>query len=84
MEKVQDITNSCFDLSKENMIEIVHKMALDENYLEEDYSNREILNEETGSNIKRTDVAEATPIALAVQVLDEERQGLHDFVERIL
>ena len=45
MEKVQDITSSCFDLSKEDMIELVRKMALDEDYLEEDYSNREILHE---------------------------------------
>ena len=49
MEKVQDITSSCFDLSKEDMIELVRKMALDEDYLEEDYSNREILH---GSPVK--------------------------------
>ena len=46
IEKVQDITSSCFDLSKEDMIELVRKMALDEDYLEEDYSNKEILHEE--------------------------------------
>lgn len=84
MEKVQDITSSCFDLSKEDMIELVRKMALDEDYLEEDYSNREILHEDAKID---SDVAEAentisTPPV--VQVLDEERQGLHDFVKRIL
>lgn len=46
MEKVLDITSSCVDLSKEDMIDLVHKMALDEDYLEEEYSNAEILNRE--------------------------------------
>lgn len=45
MEKVQDITSSCFDLSKEDMIELVRKMALDEDYLDDEYSNSVILHE---------------------------------------
>ncbi|MBQ0163774.1 MAG: NERD domain-containing protein [Bacteroidales bacterium] len=84
MEKVQDITSTCLDLSKENMVELVHKMALDEDYLEEDYSNKDVLHEETDSDTNAAKVVEATPTAPAVQVLDEERQGLHDFVDRIL
>ncbi len=84
MSILQDITSSCFDLSKEDMIDLVRKMALDEDYLEGDYSNREILHKETASDTNAVEDVEATPIVPAVQVLDEERQGLHDFVERIL
>lgn len=54
MEKVQDITSSCFDLSKEDMIELVRKMALDEDYLDEDYSNKGILQEE---NLSETSIS---------------------------
>ena len=46
MEKVQDITSPHIDLSKEDMIDLVRKMALDEDYLDGDYSNKEILQEE--------------------------------------
>lgn len=46
MEKVQDITSTHIDLSKEDMIDLVHKMALDEDYLEKDYSNAEFLYED--------------------------------------
>lgn len=59
MEKVQDITSSCFDLSKENMIELVRKMALDEDYLEEDYSNREILHEEKSTDASTSNQIDA-------------------------
>ena len=84
MEKVQDITSKHIDLSKEDMIELVRKMALDEDCLEEDYSNKEILHEETSASDEVVKFPEPTPQAHIVQVLDEERQGLHDFVERIL
>lgn len=84
MEKVQDITSTLIDFSKEDMIELVHKMALDEDYLEEDYSNTKILHEEKNSCTEVTKVVEESHSAPVVQVLDEERQGLHDFVERIL
>lgn len=59
MEKVQDITSSCFDLSKEDMIELVRKMALDEDYLDEDYSNTEILHEENEKKISASDQIDA-------------------------
>lgn len=81
IEKVQDITSIHIDLSKEDMIELIQKMALDEDYIEEDYSNIEILHKETNICAKVAEVVEMTPV---VQVLDEERQGLHDFVNRIL
>lgn len=84
MEKVQDITSVHIDLSKDDMIELVRKLALDENYLEEDYSNTEILHENA---YPQTEIAEdegPTQQVPVVQVLDEERQELHDFVERII
>lgn len=62
---------------------LVYKFS-DEDYLDEDYSNTEILHEEPDSDAIAIEVVETTPTAPAVQVLDEERQGLHDFVERIL
>ena len=64
MEKVQDITSSCFDLSKEDMIELVRKMALDEDYLEEDYSTKEILQEETHSETTNSNQIDAEGIHL--------------------
>lgn len=59
MEKVQDITSSCFDLSKEDMIELVRKMALDEDYLEGDYSNREILHEKKNKDASKSNQIDA-------------------------
>lgn len=84
MDKVQDITSTHIDLSKNDIIELVHKMALDEDYLEEAYSDREILHESSSSFTDVVEVNKGTPETPVAQVLDEERQGLHDFVNRIL
>lgn len=84
IEKVQDLTSKNIDLSKEDIIKLVHKMALDEDYLEDDYSNAEILHEEPNSCAEVVNVSETNPTIPVMQVLDEERQGLHDFVNRIL
>lgn len=64
MEKVQDITSSCFDLSKEDMVELVRKMALDEDYLEDDYSNTEILQKENNTEISTSNQIDADGIRL--------------------
>lgn len=84
LEKVQDITSAHIDLSKEDMIELVGKLALDEDYLEVDYSNTEILHREVISDVQEVEVVASNSNAPIVQDLDEERQGLHDFVEQIL
>lgn len=84
MEKVQDITSSCIDLSKEDMMALVQKLALDEDYLAEEYSNIELLhNGGTEPDTATIDSTESYK-SVIVQELDEERQGLHDFIERIL
>ena len=84
MEKVQDITSTHIDLSRDDIIKLVSKLALDEDYLEEDYSNAEILQRDEISSAQEVGVVESAPHAPIEQVLDEERQELRDFVERIL
>ena len=45
MEKVQDITSKSIEFNRRDMLSIIEKMALDRDYLDETYSNAEILDE---------------------------------------
>ena len=45
MEKVQDITSKAIDLSCEDMLQLIDKLALSREYLDENYSNAEIIDD---------------------------------------
>lgn len=84
LEKVQDITSAHIDLSKEDMIELIGKLSLDDDYLEVKYSNADILHREVISDVKEVESVESNHNAPIVQGLDEECKELHDFIEKVL
>lgn len=47
IEKVEDITSKTTNLSNNDILELVDKMALDEDYLDNNYSNIEVLKDDT-------------------------------------
>lgn len=98
MEKVQDITSPSIDFSKDDMLSLVSKMALSEDYLDKDYSNIELLEKqeilddapaiETSCDAKSSSEKNEVDAPLTPQqpeqILDEERQALHDFSSSII
>ena len=90
IEKVQDITSKSTIISNEDMIALVSKMALAEEYLDENYSNVEVLHpdihkaETMSVEEKQNQLDEPKPSKHILQVLDEERTELFNFVSHIL
>lgn len=92
MEKVQDITSKFIDLSKEDFLTLITKLALQEDFLDDSYSNKDFLqtsndsellekkNEETHDSLK-----ERSSYSLDNGVdTSDERQEIYNFVSRVI
>lgn len=90
MEKVQDITSPNTFLTKKDMVALVSKMALDEEYLDENYSNMEIIHSDIQTEFttlpveNENNLDEEPDIKTNIQMLDDEEVELFNFVSHIL
>jgi SAM-dependent methyltransferase len=91
MEKVQDITSKVTNLTQDDMLLLIDRLALSREYLDENYSNCEILDcSITDVNTNKSDASKGSSKENIVEVIpkddkcNETNRHLVDYVSRVI